>query len=67
MWKFIKKNIGEIKEGKAADLAIINTEESIFLTASNMLSKSKNTPFINKNLKGKVVITLCNGRITWSA
>jgi len=30
-----------------------------------MFSKSKNTPFINKTLKGKVIYTLCEGNISY--
>ncbi len=65
--KFIKKNIGEIKEGRAADLTIVNLDDTICLTSGNMLSKSKNTPYLNKTLKGKVIQTFCNGRETWKA
>ncbi len=65
--KFIKKNIGEIKEGRVADLTIVNLDDTICLTSGNMLSKSKNTPYLNKTLKGKVIQTFCNGRETWKA
>lgn len=65
--EFIHKNIGELKEGNDADLTIVDLNDTICLTPANMLSKSKNTPYINKTLKGKIIQTFCNGRETWKA
>ncbi len=65
--KFIQKNIGELKEGKAADITIVDLKDTICLTSGNMLSKSKNTPFLNQELSGKVIRTFCNGNETWRA
>ncbi len=65
--KFLKLNSGEIKEGKTADITILNTEAETLLTKDNMLSKSYNTPFIDTPMKGLVETTICDGKITWQA
>jgi dihydroorotase len=57
---------GILKEGAIADLAIIDPECDYFLNETDILSKSKNSPFIGKTLKGKNIITIVEGRIVWS-
>jgi len=54
---------GEIKEGAIADLTIFNPEKEYIYTRESIVSKSKNTPFIGKKLKGEVVYTIVNGEI----
>ena len=65
--KWLKLNSGEIAIGKIADIVIADLESNLELTESNMLSKSKNTPYINKNLRGKILFTICDGLITYEA
>jgi len=60
-------NAGVLEEGATADLVIADLHQTITLTADNMLSKAKNTPWIDKELKGKMLSTFCEGRITWQA
>jgi dihydroorotase len=55
-----------LKEGAIADLAIIDPECEYVLNEEDILSKSKNSPFIGKTLKGKNIITIVEGRIVWS-
>jgi dihydroorotase len=57
---------GILKEGSIADLAVIDPEYEYILNEEDILSKSKNTPFIGKTLKGKNIITIVEGRIVWS-
>jgi dihydroorotase len=47
--------IPEIKEGSKACLTLFNMEEEYIFTESMIRSKSKNSPFVGKTLKGKVV------------
>ena len=56
---------GEIKEGKLADIAIIDPE--IIYTYDEKLnkSKSKNSPLFNKQLKGAAVMTIKRGKIVY--
>jgi dihydroorotase len=59
-------SVGILKEGAIADLAIIDPECEYVLNEEDILSKSKNSPFIGKTLKGKNIITIVEGRIVWS-
>lgn len=63
--KLLNLDKGEIKEGKIADLTIYDPEESYMYTKDMIVSKSKNTPFIGKKLKGKVKYTIVNGNIVY--
>ena len=56
---------GEITEGKVADLTIFNPNEKYIYKKENIVSKSKNTPWIGKILKGKVKYTVVDGRIVY--
>ena len=50
----------KIEEGSIASLTLFNRNETSILTNINNKSKSFNTPFLNKPLKGKVVVyALC--------
>ncbi|MBI2608900.1 MAG: dihydroorotase [Deltaproteobacteria bacterium] len=56
----------EIKENSAADLVLVNLEQKYKIDTKNFLSKSKNTPFEGKSVKGKVKYTFCNGQLVYS-
>ena len=56
---------GEITEGKTADITIFNPNEEYIYKKENIVSKSKNTPWIGKILKGKVKYTIVDGRIVY--
>ena len=56
---------GEITEGKVADITIFNPNEEYIYKKENIVSKSKNTPWIGKILKGKVKYTIVDGRIVY--
>jgi len=57
---------GVIREGSVADLAIIDPECEYILKEEDILSKSRNTPFIGKKLKGRNMLTIFEGQIVWS-
>jgi dihydroorotase len=57
---------GLLKKGMAADLAIIDLEQEYILKEEEIISKSKNSPFIGKTLKGRNNLTIVEGRIVWS-
>jgi dihydroorotase len=57
---------GIIKEGVKADLAIFDMDEEYILRTDDILSKSKNTPFIGATLKGRNIFTMVEGKIVWS-
>jgi dihydroorotase len=53
--KIFGLNIPEIEENNAACLTLFCNEEEITFDASCIKSKSKNTPYIGKKMKGKVI------------
>ena len=56
---------GIIEEGKTADLTIFDPNNEYIYTEEMIVSKSKNTPWIGKKLKGEVSYTIVNGRIVY--
>ena len=56
---------GVLREGSVADLAMLDPEYSYVLKAEEMRSKSKNSPFIGRSMKGINVMTMVGGRIVW--
>ena len=57
---------GILEEGKIADITIFNPDEEYIYTKDMIVSKSKNSPFIDKKLKGKVKYTIVNGKIVYT-
>ena len=56
---------GSIETGKMADITIFDPNEEYVYTKDMIVSKSKNSPFIEKTLKGKVKYTIVNGRVVY--
>lgn len=56
---------GEIAEGKVADLTIFDPNREYVYLKEKIVSKSKNTPWINKKLKGQVRYTIVSGKIVY--
>lgn len=48
-------NIPEIAEGESASLTLFSPETEFTFTKDMIASKSKNSPFVGKNLKGSVI------------
>ena len=63
--KLLKIDRGTIEEGKIADITIFDPNERYRYTKDMIVSKSKNSPFIGKGLKGKVKYTIVGGRIVY--
>jgi dihydroorotase len=55
--------IPEIKEGAAANLTLFDPAAEYVFTENMIRSKSKNSPFIGKQLKGKAVGIINNGKL----
>ena len=64
--KLLKIDRGTIEEGKVADITIFDPNERYTYTKDMIVSKSKNSPFIGKELKGKVKYTIVGGKIVYS-
>jgi len=58
---------GRILEGEKANITIIDPNFSYTLTEDMIFSKSKNTPFLGKELKGIVRFTIVDGEIRFSS
>ena len=59
--KLLGLNAPEINIEKPANLCLFNPSTKWTLEEKDILSKSKNTPFIGKTLKGKIVGVVNNG------
>ena len=56
---------GNLSPGQPADLCICNPTIEWQLTAENMHSRGKNTPFLNQTFKGKVTHTFVSGKLVF--
>ena len=63
--KLMKLNKGEISVGKDADFTIFDPEKEYTYLKENIVSKSKNSPWIGKKLVGQVQKTIVGGRIVF--
>ena len=65
--KILGIDAGTLSVGEKADICIYNPETNWILKTENMLSTGRNTPFEGWEFKGKVVHTLLNGKVVYSA
>ena len=56
---------GILEEGKIADIVVFNPNEEYVYTKDMIVSKSKNSPFIDRKLKGRVKYTMVNGKVVY--
>ena len=56
---------GRLEPGASADLALIDPEYEYELREEEILSKSKNSPWIGETLKGRNELTMVGGKIVW--
>ena len=52
---------GELKKGFDADITVWNEEETFTVTEEGIAHKHKATPYLNHQLKGKIIHTFVNG------
>lgn len=57
---------GDLSEGKDADIVIIDPEKEWVFKKENIVSKSKNSPFIDWKFKGRVKHTIHSGKVVYS-
>jgi len=53
---------GRLEVGRAADLTVFDEKEEFTFDSRTLVSKSRNTPFNGRTLKGRVVHTMVGGR-----
>ena len=58
---------GTLKDGAPADLTIFDPAAAWTVDPARFFSKSRNTPFAGRNLKGQIRWTLVGGRVVHSA
>lgn len=56
---------GELVEGADADLAVLDPDKEYELREDDILSKSRNSPFIGRVLRGGVELTMIGGDVVW--
>ena len=59
------ENKGAIEEGLDGDVTIIDPKEEWTVCEEDFVSKSKNSPFIGRKLRGRVAATICAGKIVF--
>ncbi|MBI4949581.1 MAG: dihydroorotase [Deltaproteobacteria bacterium] len=60
-------NKGSLRVGSQADIAIIDLNRTWKVDPSRLKSKSKNTPYGGRTLKGVVIKTVVNGSVVYDA
>lgn len=56
---------GTLAQGRAADVVVVDPEARWTVTSRSLISKSKNSPFLNWELVGKVRETIVGGRLVY--
>jgi dihydroorotase len=56
-----------LREGRAAEICVIDAERRFTVRRESLRSKSLNTPFLGKALTGAVALTMASGRIVHDA
>ncbi|MDQ0921373.1 dihydroorotase-like cyclic amidohydrolase [Paenibacillus sp. V4I5] len=57
---------GTLEVGSAADITIVDLETEREVVKEEIVSRSKNTPFIGWKLQGWPVVTIASGKVVWS-
>ena len=63
--KILGINAGTLKKGAPADVVLFDMDESYTVDVDKLHGKSKNSPFKNKELFGKVKYTIMNGNVVF--
>ena len=64
--KILRQPTGTIKIGCPADLIVFEKDKPFILNRFKLLSKSKNTPFDEAKMQGKVIMTFVNGKLLFN-
>jgi dihydroorotase len=58
---------GSLKEGAPADLAVIDPDLRWTIDTPSLHSRSTNTPYLNKQVQGKAVMTVVAGQVVYES
>jgi len=61
-----REGLGTLAPGAPADLTVFDPDERWTVDPRLLVSKGRNTPFAGFELRGRVVLTVCEGRETFS-
>ena len=61
--KIFKLDAGTLSVGAPADVAIIDTNLEWTVDAKKFFTRGSHSPFVGRKLKGRAVVTICNGKI----
>lgn len=56
---------GTLQKGHPADVIIADIKNPYTIHKADFVSKGKNTPFEGKEVKGKILYTICDGKIVY--
>lgn len=56
---------GTIQEGRPADVIVVDVKHSYKIDKTKFASKGRNTPFDGWEVKGKVLYTICDGKVVF--
>lgn len=65
--KVMKWDKGDIAPGKVADIVVFDPNVTYKIDKTTFASKGQNTPFHGYEVTGKVVCTICDGRVVFEA
>lgn len=64
--EILNRPIGTLKKGSVADIILIDESEKFTVDINKLHGKSKNCIFKNRELQGKVKMTVLSGRIVYN-
>ncbi len=64
--RILKLNAGTLSPGTPADITVIDPGKTFTYSKESIVSKSKNSPFVDLNLQGKAILTILAGKPTYS-
>jgi len=65
--KILGLNKGTLSVGRDADIIIVSPDKEWVVQKEEIVSKSRNSPFLNRKLKGAALYTICGGKIVYEA
>ncbi len=61
----LKVEGGSLEKGKSADLTVIDPDLTFTLERDSLFSKSFNSPFLGQSFRGKAILTIMEGQVTF--
>ena len=60
-----REDLGRLKKGGVADLILLERDERRIFSLADIASKSCNSPWLGRELFGRVILTMAAGEITY--